>query len=269
MILVEVIIYFIVIALSFFFIPKLNRRIKEIAQNEKLPKKNQKMPRNLGLLATGIFLFLTVSLTFLWLYLRDRFVFSDTNGVYIGSSWVITAVPLLFISIAISVLIAETISLHMKKQKKLGRVIEMERTLRYFLLLFIITFPFIILNTRCYTYVNEDAVYINNFFSVSPIEYKIPDDVKSVDATYWRGSTTRQSMTYYFYYNVTFSDGREIDLFSGNNYEAGNVAKIDKILREDKIQINRETLSEYQIQEIENNFTSPIPSGVKEIYSTQ
>ncbi len=266
MVIAEIIFYFIVLILSFFYLSVLKKRDDKLEAETKCPERHYLNNSTVGiaLLRIVIFLALSVSLTFLWSYLRNKFMFTEPNSVYIDSHWMITFIPLFPISIALSGIVSDAIILHVKKRRNRAHILGRQSILKAFIVIFAFAFPIVILNTKCYTRVTKDIFFINEFFSVNQVEYRIPDDIQSVQATYWRGY--HRGLTYYFYYYVSFNDGRTIELFSQNNYEAENVKKIDRILREHNVQIYREPFSLDQLHEVEKNYIPPLPSYVKEIY---
>lgn len=238
MLIAEIILYVLVIFLYFFL-----RYIKKHYINEKRVlryketdretfKKILKKPMwvkkaNYGfMIFCFIFLFILLSsgLTYIWSQLKSLLVLNDKGSVFFNSDWGISFLPFIFISLPLSNLIIECLPFKTARYMyefhynvpTLEHSRDVKFTLILFIIIFIIGFPFIILNTDCYSRLSQDKLYVNRYWGISEVEYSIPEDI---DHAEYQLSYDKYGRTYYFY--VYFNDGSNVEL--PNSVELNNI----------------------------------------------
>lgn len=288
MVFVEVIIY--VLVLGFFFsfkhIKKLigyerTIKLKDSRRYNIIDAKLKQKPLWLVKAHYGFLIFiftfsfigLTILLTFLWTVFQKAFVFTDPDAVYFDSSWGITAIPALFMVLPITNLILESLpfktaryaaSRHYKAPT-LSHRNDIKLTLWIFIFFFTIGFPFIILNTDCYSYVKHDSFYINRFFSLSEEQYNLSYDVDHAEVTYSRDSDG----DYLFYYYIYFKDNKKIEILNNTLWESEKVVLVNNILKNNKINIVLESISESQWLSIDHQCSDSLVSSLKHLYNIE
>lgn len=219
-----------------------------------------------------IFSFIALSslLTFIWSLFQKTFIFTDPKAIYIYMelSRDITKGIMVFIAIPLSNLILE--NLPFKTARFAARYfynvpliphkLDIKLTLWMFIIIFAIGFPFVILNTDYYSYVKDDTICVNEFFSFSKNIYKLPGDIKYAEAAY-------KDYGFNFYYTIYFNDGESLEILNENRSEIEKVIQVDDILVKSNVTVNRSSFSSVEWNGIEDYYDNSLTKSLKELFT--
>lgn len=280
-------IFIILLTLSFLFIKKPNYLKRSRKYNEMQERKQQTLEERrkikqkplwlrkahygfLVFLFMFTFVALTILLTYIWNTLKLRFVLTDADSVYFNSTWAVSSLVFVFISIPLTNLILESLPFKTARYMQSHHYgvptfsHRMDIQLTLFLLLFIFTigFQFVIFSTDCYSRFNSDQFCTNRFFGFEEKVYHIPEDI---DYAEFEISQDNDG-DYHFGYYIYFNDRNNVDVLDQNSWEFKNAALLDNILEKNNIPIHRTALTREQWEDIDEEYNDFVVSSLKQLY---